>query len=127
MAEALLIPIQSELDIMRARLKAREVARDVGMSTVDQAQIALATSSVAYNLKMGGLHEGHIAIDQLREAGRVGVRVACVETGDPTPLMTHAAEREARWMVDEVEVEQLSWQTVRITMIKWLISARGRL
>jgi anti-sigma regulatory factor (Ser/Thr protein kinase) len=124
MGNLLLIPIQSELDIMAARSKTRDFARSVGMDTSDQARIAMATSSVAYDLKMGGLHEGHISIDHLHEDGRVGIRVTCTETGDPTPLMMHAAVQDARWMVDEVKVEQLPLQTVQITLIKWLLSMK---
>jgi hypothetical protein len=124
MVESLRIPIQSDADIVMARLKVRDLARSVGINVGDQARIAMATSSVAYSLKMGGAHEGHIAIDYLHEAERVGVQVTCTESGDPTPLMTRTAVNDAGWMVDEIKIEQLPPQTVQITLTKWLFALK---
>ena len=44
------IPIKSDLDIVAARLKVREVARDMGFGTIDQARISLAASELARTL-----------------------------------------------------------------------------
>ena len=44
------ITIHNDLDIVVARLKAREVARELGFGTIDQARISLAAGELARTL-----------------------------------------------------------------------------
>lgn len=115
------ISVSTELDIMAARMKVRDLARQIGMGTTDQARLAMATSSMAAQLGLGGSCEGHIAIESVHANGRTGIRVICFETeGHAPPPPSEAVLHDARWMVDEIKVEDLPAQRLRVTLVKWL-------
>ncbi len=50
MSEVRSLPIRNDLDIVTARVEAREVAKELGFGTIDQARIATATSELARNI-----------------------------------------------------------------------------
>ncbi len=119
--DAVTIPINTELDVMTARMKVRDLARRIGLTTTDQARVAMATSSMATHMGFGGTCEGDITIERIQSDGRTGLQVRCDETeGHAHPPPPQSALQDTKWMVDEVTVDQSPTQRVRVTLIKWL-------
>ena len=115
------IPVSTELDVMTARMKVRDLARKLGMNTADQARLAMATSSMAAHLGLGGSCEGGIAIAPVNCKGRSGLQVMCYETeGNAPPPPSEAVLQDTKWMVDEVKVDLLPARRVRVTLTKWI-------
>ena len=115
------IAVSTELDVITARMRVRDLARKIGMSTTDQARLAMATSSMAAHMGFGGTSDGGITIEPIQVDGRTGLQVMCYETGGHIhPPPPPAVLRDTRWMVDEVTVDQSPLQRVRVTLIKWL-------
>lgn len=113
------LTIRSKSDIIFARSKVRDLARENGFSTMDQARISLATSSLANALGLGETQPDQIVIGCLNDGTRsTGVRVACIKkegaiNGKPSNI------GDVRLMVDEMTVEELPSQDLQVTVIKW--------
>ena len=106
-------------DIVIARLRVRELARRTGLGIRDQACIALATSSLAYALRLGEPNEGHIDIYCSDRDERVGIQVVCTATAGAECDLASQAMADAGWMVDDLTVETLPPNDARITLVKW--------
>ena len=63
MSKTQTIKVKSMSDIVLARMRVRQMARTAGLGIRDQACIALATSSLAHALRLGGPDEDRIEID----------------------------------------------------------------
>jgi serine/threonine-protein kinase RsbT len=126
------IIINNDLDIVVARLRAREVAKEIGFGTIDQARISLAAGELARVLTRNLSGPGEIVISGIHTDGHLGIQVISVSpktsgqklpgttAADGTPL---AAENElsgAMALVDEGVVEDQGEQGTRITLMKWL-------
>ncbi len=118
------IVINSDLDIVTARLHAREIAREMGFGTIDQARISLAASELARILTTNVAASGEILISGVNTADHVGIQVTSV---DPSPAAAieqvqaeDSALTHAMSLVDESIVEQDGRQNTRITLMKWL-------
>jgi len=112
------LDIKSGLDIISARLAVRQLARTVGLKMMDQARIALATSSLAYALGLDNGHKGQITIQRCTKDKSIGVKVVCTanaEERQDTPRFG-----DARWMVDDYEIVRLSPRQFRATIVKWM-------
>jgi hypothetical protein len=116
------ITVRSDFDIIMARMKVRKLARAMGLNTVDQARISLATSSLAQALGLGERHHGQIAMNSLGEKKRTGVRVVCTKANAVTRELSPRAFENMRWMVDELTVETLPPDDLQVTLVKWLAS-----
>jgi hypothetical protein len=112
--------VRTDFDIITARMKVRKLARAVGLATVDQACISLATSSLAQALGLGEEHPGQIVMDCLNGEECTGVRVVCKKADAATSDLSPRAFEEMRWMVDELTVETLPPNDVQVTLVKWL-------
>jgi hypothetical protein len=89
-----------------------------GLGIREQACIALATSSLAQALRLGGMGEDSIEIHCSDSRGLASVRVVCTATdGDKCDLASKAIA-DARWMVDEMTVETLPQNNVQVTLVK---------
>jgi hypothetical protein len=112
------IDVRNSLDIISARMMVRQLARTVGLRTMDQARIALATSSLAYALGLDNGHKGQITVESCAGHDRQGVRVVCtvsVGENEETPLFG-----DARWMVDDYEMARPLPGQLKATIIKWV-------
>ncbi len=119
--EPVTIAVSTELDVMAARMKVRDLARKLGMCTSDQARLAMATSSMAAHLGLGGTCEGGIEIESVNAKGRTGLQVICFGNEGHLPLPpSEAVLHDAKWMVDEVMVDVCPARRVQVTLIKWL-------
>jgi len=119
MDEPEVIKILSGNDIILARMRVREVARSKGFDSMGQACISLATSSLAYALGLDRSCQGQIAIDCFRDQGCTGIRVICTKAKAARDDFSSGTFTETRRMVDELKVEALPSDEVRVTVIKW--------
>lgn len=114
------IQVQSEFSVIRARAKVRRLAQSQGLSIQDQARISLATSSLANRLGVGAAHRGQIIVDCLKDVtDRVGIRVCCIKTLGALDGLIEEAFHNIRWMIDELDVESLPSNDLKVTIIKW--------
>jgi serine/threonine-protein kinase RsbT len=124
------IIINTDLDIVTARLRAREVAREIGFGTIDQARISLAASELARILTTKMAIPGEIVIAGVHTAGHIGIQVTSIDSSDPkleeaagqssrAPLQDSALSN-AIALVDESLVEQVGAKNTRVTLMKWL-------
>ena len=123
------IVIANDLDIINARLQAREVARDMGFGTIDQARISLAASELARILLADLNNPGEIHIAGVHTDGHVGIQVTSFDASEPnsngsvqvkTEAVQNSALTNAMSLVDESLVEQVGPKSTRITLMKWL-------
>lgn len=111
------IPIQKDFDVILARSRVRDLARSIGLRTTDQARISLATSSAARTLGLGTSCKGEIFIESVNGDERVCVRVTC-RTDGVQDGVTATAFSEAKFMTDEVIVEELP-HGMQVILVKW--------
>jgi hypothetical protein len=127
MNESQVLALHSESDIIAARLLVRRLARARGFDIADQARISLAASSLAYSLGLGGIvNEGQIAIECLSDGARTGIRVVYTKASSAMFDLALEAFEEMRFMVDELSVERLPGDDLRVTLLKWMGDDGGR-
>ncbi len=122
------IQVQSELDIISARRRVRDLARVLGLNPTDQARISLATSSLAHIIGLGGKHKGKIYIGSLGGRAKsdgspdkglwVVCALRCADVKKEVETFTPKAMKDVQWMVDELDIEEVPPRDVRITLIK---------
>jgi serine/threonine-protein kinase RsbT len=75
------IPVKSDLDIVSARVEGRNLAREMGFGTIDQARIATAISELARNVVLYA-GSGTVTIRVIvTKDGRRGLEVLCEDNG----------------------------------------------
>ena len=112
------LAIATESDIVLLRMYVRDLARAIGLSLADQARISLAASSVAKAIGLGHSYQGQVTASDCVRDGRTGVQVICSARSDK---MEHASSalRDAKWMVDELTLENVPSSMVQVTLLKW--------
>lgn len=118
--------INNDLDIIVARLRAREVAREIGFGTVDQARISLAAGELArvlaHQLALAG--QGKIVISSIDTDGYTGIQVTSVGPCNNTTMQPGAVDngdwQQAISLVDKGVVENRGHNEVHVTLMKWL-------
>lgn len=121
------IPILNQVDIHAARMYTREAARQVGLELNEQAQVSMATSSMAECLKMGvpvqspAGQTGAInqiiiqVIDEENQGLQVGFESLNISSFDSIQVQL----KRIQSLVDEIKYEQLPNGPARVTLIKW--------
>lgn len=74
------VKIINEWDIVAARQLGRNVAKELGFGTVDQARITTAISELARNIYLYA-GQGQICIEKLYEGGKAGLKVVAIDNG----------------------------------------------
>ncbi len=110
------IPVQSEFDVFMARMQAREMAREIGFDAMNQARIALATSSLACALRLGEMQQGQVTLNCLERAGDWGMRVDCTTASGVNGRAEPWAFADLKWLVDELVVKELPSNNVQVTL-----------
>ncbi|MBN1873811.1 MAG: hypothetical protein JXA33_06245 [Anaerolineae bacterium] len=122
--EVTVINVSTEIDIVAARVQLRNLARALGFDTIDQARISLATSSLAHFLDLGSKFSGEIRLVGCNGRDAKGIKVVClVYCGHAERSADYANSRDlekVRWMVDELEIEELPSQDVQVALLKWM-------
>jgi serine/threonine-protein kinase RsbT len=126
------ISINSDFDIVAARMQAREVAKQMGFDTADQARISLAASELARVIAWNRTQQSEIILSDAHKNGHQGLQVVCLidtdyiqngdkpnQTRDPSPPRRSLSG--ARQLMDESKTEVLDDKQARVTLLKWLI------
>lgn len=74
------VPIAKELDIVGARQTGRNIANDLGFSSVDQARIATAISELTRNIYLYA-KKGEITFQQVEGVAPVGLKIIAKDNG----------------------------------------------
>lgn len=74
------VKIINEWDIVAARQLGRNVAKELGFGTVDQARITTAISELARNIYLYA-GQGQICIEKIYDSGKAGLRISAVDKG----------------------------------------------
>lgn len=126
------IYVNNDLDIVMARMQAREMAKQMGFGTADQARISLAASELARLLAWTVKQQpGEIVMSQANKNGHQGMQVTCLVCFQPGPDDPAAEVQEeqsrqqhslagARYLVDESLIEPHNGAYTRVTLTKWL-------
>jgi len=120
MDKSQILPVHTEADVILARLQVRNLARESGFNIMDQARIALATSSLAHALNLGGSNQGRITIGNIQNDHQTcGVQVIC-EVSSGASYDRHPKNLgEVKIIVDQLSIEALSPKGFQVTLIKW--------
>jgi serine/threonine-protein kinase RsbT len=80
-AKVRVIPVKTDLDIVAARVEGRNMAREMGFGTIDQARIATAISELARNVVLYA-ESGEVTIRMIvTDDRRRGLEVVCQDQG----------------------------------------------
>jgi serine/threonine-protein kinase RsbT len=126
------VKIVNEWDIVAARQLGRNVAKELGFGTVDQARITTAISELARNIYLYA-GQGQICIEKLLENGKVGLRLSAVDSGpgikDIRQVMQDGFSTSGglgaglpgvKRLMDEFNIETIVDKGTDINAIKWL-------
>jgi len=129
--EGTLLPVSSDLDVMRVRQKGRELAAWADFAAVDQTLVATAISEIARNI-VTYAKRGTIALKIEEESDRLGLVVVACDQGPGIPNITRAMQDHnstshglgmglpgARRAMDEFAIQSTSGEGTRIIMKKW--------
>jgi serine/threonine-protein kinase RsbT len=123
------IYVNNDLDVVVARMQAREMAKQMGFGTADQARISLAASELARVLSWHNGRNGEIVLSTAVKDGQQGLQIncsispECLTPGSPAGRTAAPCQRNlagACQLVDESKVEVQSNKYTRVTLFKWL-------
>ncbi|CAN7582039.1 anti-sigma regulatory factor [Rossellomorea sp. LjRoot5] len=126
------VKITNEWDIVAARQLGRNVAKELGFGTVDQARITTAISELARNIYLYAGY-GQICIEKLFDAGKKGVGIIALDEGpgiaDIRKVMEDGYSTSGglgaglpgvKRLMDEFNVESVPGEGTDIRATKWL-------
>ena len=122
------IYINNDLDIVTARMQAREMAKLMGFRTADQARISLAASELAKVLSWNPDTPGEIIMTGINQNEHQGLQVICLvkldhlSSDDQSNSISGPGRNLAGacQLVDESIVEEQGNKQALVTLIKWL-------
>jgi serine/threonine-protein kinase RsbT len=126
------IPIESDLDVVTARQRARQLAAGLDLTTTDQTLLATAISEVARNITTYA-KRGEVILSIIRDnGGREGIRVVARDDGPGIDDIERALQDGytsggglglglpgARRLVDEFELQTALGSGTSIRLVKW--------
>lgn len=137
MADEECISIDSEIDIVTARQKGREMAARMGFSSTELTLIATAISEVARNI-VEYARDGEISLSAVTQGDKRGVVVMACDNGPGIPDIKLAMQDGystgkslglglpgAKRLMDEFEIVSEVGKGTKITMKKW-VQKNGR-
>ena len=126
------VEILTEWDIVAARQLGRNVAKELGFGTVDQARITTAISELARNIYLYA-GQGRIEIQQLTENGVKGILIIAADQGPGIPDVRKVMEDGfstsgglgaglpgVKRLMDEFRIETIPGEGTDIRATKWL-------
>jgi serine/threonine-protein kinase RsbT len=132
MAAHNVVTIRSDLDIVAARMAARDMARAIGFGAIDQARIATATSELARNIFVYA-GEGSVTIYPVERDTHSGVEIIfndrgpgiadveqVLKDGFTTAGTMGMGLPGARRLMDELELTSTVGEGTTVTCRKWL-------
>jgi serine/threonine-protein kinase RsbT len=132
-AADLVVPIETDSDVVAARQKGRELAAAIGFSMTDQTLVATAISEVARNI-VSYAGRGRIELTRVQEGGRRGLSIVACDEGPGIPDLELAMQDGystgnslgvglpgARRLVDDFALESTVGVGTVVTLKKWLV------
>ncbi|OHX51394.1 MULTISPECIES: anti-sigma regulatory factor [Planococcaceae] len=126
------VEIQTEWDIVAARQLGRNVAKELGFGTVDQARITTAISELARNIYLYA-GQGKIEIQRLTENGINGILIIAADNGPGIPDVRKVMEDGfstsgglgaglpgVKRLMDDFKIETTLGEGTDIRATKWL-------
>lgn len=114
------IDVTTQLHIIAARAEVRNLARDLGFNTMDQARISLATSTLANLLDLAGSCSGTIRYGTQEDDQTPTLHVVCLAY-DGGNGSAHCPDRrrinQLSKMLDDISVESTPSHDVQVTMV----------
>ena len=131
MADELRLPIASDVDIVQARAKGRELAAAHGFTLGDQTVIATAISEVARNILLYA-RRGEVRIRVATDTDRDGLVIVAEDQGPGIRDIARALQDGfstsgglglglpgSRRLMDDFDVQSVPGQGTTVTMAKW--------
>ncbi len=132
MAAPHLISVRADSDIIAARMAARDMARSMGFSAIDQARIATATSELTRNILVYA-GEGTVTLSQVHDNNRIGIEMVFIDQGPGIANVEQLLQNSAmvggvpgmgmagtRRLMDDMDIESTVGVGTRVTCRKWL-------
>ncbi|MCD7036713.1 anti-sigma regulatory factor [Metabacillus sp. GX 13764] len=126
------VKIVTEWDIVAARQLGRNVAKELGFGTVDQARITTAISELARNIYLYA-GQGQICIERISEFGRQGLKIIAIDNGPGIPDIRKVMEDGfstsgglgaglpgVKRLMDEFNIHSSKGEGTDIQAVKWL-------
>ncbi|KAB7663462.1 anti-sigma regulatory factor [Bacillus sp. B1-b2] len=126
------VKIINEWDIVAARQLGRNIAKELGFGTVDQARITTAISELARNIYLYA-GQGQICIEKLYENGKSGLKLIAVDSGpgikDIRQVMQDGFSTSGglgaglpgvKRLMDEFDIKTTLGEGTDIQAVKWL-------
>ena len=125
------VPIQSDGDLVTARQKGRELARQMGFTPTDLALIATAISELARNIVLYA-QQGEIILVSVENSNRRGIKVVAQDEGPGIPDVDRALKAGfstsrslglglpgVKRLMDEFEIASEVGRGTTVTVRKW--------
>lgn len=125
------MPLQTEEDVVRVRLLARQQAVQAGLSLVDQTKLVTAASELARNTVVHG-GGGMAEMEVVNEGPRRGVRLTFIDHGPGIPNLEQALRDGfttgnglglglggARRLVNQFDIQSTVGEGTCITIVRW--------
>ncbi|MUK89712.1 ATP-binding protein [Ornithinibacillus sp. L9] len=126
------VMIQKEWDIVAARQLGREIAKKIGVGTVDQARIATAVSEIARNIYLYA-GKGKVCFDVIETIDQKGILITAEDSGPGIDDLSMAMEDGfstsgglgaglpgVKRLMDEFDIKSEVGQGTQIKVIKWV-------
>ena len=127
------IPVKTDLDIVSARVEGRNLARELGFGTIDQARIATAISELTRNVVLYA-PEGRLTVRAIvSDDGGRGIEVVCEDNGPGIAnvelVMQDGYSTSSglgmglpgtQRLMDEFDIETRLGVGTKVTVRKWL-------
>ena len=125
------MPVNADIDIVTARQKGRELARELGFTSTDLALIATAISELARNIILYA-NSGEIVLGVTENGSRRGIKVMARDDGPGIPDIERALEEGfstsrslglglsgVRRLMDEFDIISEVGRGTTVTVKKW--------
>lgn len=129
----MIVPIKSDLDIMTARQRGREMAAELGFSGADLTIIATAISELARNIVLYA-HSGEIVMKPLRQNDKRGMAVIADDDGPGIADVGRALQDGystsgslglglpgVRRLMDDFDISSEPGRGTTVTVKKWVL------
>ncbi|MFD0051911.1 anti-sigma regulatory factor [Actinomycetes bacterium NPDC127524] len=126
------VKIINEWDIVAARQLGRNVAKELGFGTVDQARITTAISELARNIYLYA-GQGSVCIEKIFDSGKSGLKIIAADEGpgiqDIRKVMEDgfttsgglgAGLPGVKRLMDEFDIDSVPGKGTEIRATKWL-------
>jgi serine/threonine-protein kinase RsbT len=134
LSDEVCVPVSSEIDIVTARQKGRELASRLGFSNTELTLIATAISEVTRNIVEYAKH-GELCLNIVQQGNKRGIVVIASDKGPGIPNIKLAMQDGystghslglglpgAKRLMDEFEIISEVGKGTRVTMKKWVQS-----